>query len=163
MTKQATNSVVQIHNNNWVYSITRPNFSFVYFFHFIMISDHANVQDNTIIKFPNTLTSEERQKLQIEADSRSIFVTNIHKDITPEAIEERFGKCGSIERITVVTDVHHRDLAHAYIEFENKESMENALILDKTKIDDKIITVTKKRTNVHAYNKHNIRMRKTKT
>lgn len=125
--------------------------------------DSTILQDDTIIKLANTPTSEERQKLQIEADSRSIFVTNVQKDITPEAIEEHFGKCGSIERITVVTDMHHRDLAHAYIEFEDKKSMENALLLDKSNIDDKVLTVTKKRTNIHAYNKGNSRTKKTKT
>ena len=128
-----------------------------------MSADPTMLQDDTIIKLTNTVTSEERRELQIEADSRSIFVSNIHKDITPEAIEEHFDKCGSIERITVVTDMHHRDLAHAYIEFEDKKSMENALILDKSKIDDKVITVTKKRTNVHAYNKHNSKTKNTKT
>lgn len=106
------------------------------------------------MKVFTSMTQDERKRMQTEADARSIFVSNIHRDITPDNIEEHFGQCGSIERITVVSDTHHRDLAHAYVEFDTEESMTRALVLDKSEFEGKAITVAKKRTNIHSYKKH---------
>lgn len=97
------------------------------------------------------LTEAQRRDIQAEADSRSIFVGNVAPEITPELLEEHFGKYGAIERITVVNNTHKKGSAHAYVAFENESCMLKALEADLSVLDGKVINVAKKRTNIHAY------------
>ncbi|SMN17729.1 similar to Saccharomyces cerevisiae YIR001C SGN1 Cytoplasmic RNA-binding protein, contains an RNA recognition motif (RRM) [Maudiozyma saulgeensis] len=118
------------------------------------------LEENNGIKVSTSMTQGERKRIQTEADTRSIFVSNVNRDIAPDNIEEHFGECGFIERITVVSDTHHRDLAHAYIEFDSIESMTRALALNKSEFGGKVITVAKKRTNIHSHKKFSTTTRK---
>lgn len=97
------------------------------------------------------LTEAQRRDMQAEADSRSIFVGNVSMDITPEMIEEHFGRYGPIERITVVNNTHKKGTAHAYVEFETEDSMLQAIEADLSVLDGNVISVAKKRTNIHAF------------
>lgn len=105
------------------------------------------------IKVTENITKSQRQEIQAASDSKSIFLSNVSVDITPEIIEEYFEKFGLINRITVVNDTHHKGSAHVYIEFDTIESMNQALTMDKSLLNGKIITVAKKRTNMHSYKK----------
>ncbi|CAL2031706.1 unnamed protein product [Caenorhabditis brenneri] len=86
---------------------------------------------------------------QKEIDARSIFVGNVDFGSTVDELEAHFNGCGTIARTTIPKDKHtHRQKNFAYIEFEEKESVEMALIMHETMFRDRQIVVTAKRTNV---------------
>lgn len=114
-----------------------------------------SIEDNTEVRAPPKLSREERHAVQIEADSRSIFVGNIAADVTPEIIEEHFAECGEIKRITLLHDKHTGvPKGYAYVQFELPEVQEKALKLDGTELKGNKINVYKKRTNLPGYHKY---------
>lgn len=92
-----------------------------------------------------------------EADSRSVFVSNIDFNITPTEIEDHFKDCGDIIRITLFNDNKHlhknHKLGYAYIEFEDTASVEKALQLNESVLEGNKIKLQRKRTNIRAYKK----------
>ncbi|CAL2031705.1 unnamed protein product [Caenorhabditis brenneri] len=90
--------------------------------------------------------STEEQK---EIDARSVFVGNVDFNSTVEELEAHFKGCGTIARTTIPRDKYsQRQKNFAYIEFEEKESVELALVMHETMFRDRRIVVTAKRTNV---------------
>ncbi|EGT51785.1 hypothetical protein CAEBREN_00783 [Caenorhabditis brenneri] len=86
---------------------------------------------------------------QKEIDARSIFVGNVDFGSTVDELEAHFKGCGLITRTTIPKDKYsQRQKNFAYIEFEEKESVEMALIMHETTFRDRQIVVTAKRTNV---------------
>ncbi|KAJ5071255.1 pabpn1 protein-related [Anaeramoeba ignava] len=89
---------------------------------------------------------------QEEADSRSIFVQNVDFSSTASELESFFESCGKINRIKILQDkITKHPKGHAYIEFADKESVEEALKLDEQEFRGRIIHVTIKRTNVPRF------------
>lgn len=92
-----------------------------------------------------------------EADSRSVFVSNIDFNITPAEIEDHFKSCGDIIRITLFNDNKHlhknHKLGYAYIEFEDIASVEKALQLHGSVLEGDKIKIQRKRTNIRSYKK----------
>ncbi|EGT51779.1 hypothetical protein CAEBREN_09841 [Caenorhabditis brenneri] len=90
--------------------------------------------------------STEEQK---EIDARSVFVGNVDFGSTIEELEAHFKGCGTITRTTIPKDKYtQRQKNFAYIEFEDKDSVEMALVMHETMFRDRRIVVTAKRTNV---------------
>ncbi|KAL0220106.1 hypothetical protein P9112_005759 [Eukaryota sp. TZLM1-RC] len=85
-----------------------------------------------------------------EIDSRSVFVSNLDTVITTEDIQDHFSACGSIERVTRLTNSFAVPKPFAYIEFADKAQAEAALTLDGSIIKDngRQIKVAPKRTNI---------------
>ncbi|CAI4064903.1 Sgn1p SKDI_09G1640 [Saccharomyces kudriavzevii IFO 1802] len=101
------------------------------------------------------LSKEEKHAHQLEADSRSIFVGNITLDVTPEQIEEHFQDCGLIKRITLLYDRNTgAPKGYGYIEFESPAFREKALQLNGVELNGKKIAVSRKRTNIPGFNRH---------
>lgn len=111
-----------------------------------------SVTDTTAIHDSKRLTKEERYILQVETDSRSIFVGNITSDATPEIIEEHFHTCGTPKRITLLYDKNTGvPKGYAYVEFEDQLSRERALVYNGSEMKGRTLNVYKKRTNLPAY------------
>ena len=86
------------------------------------------------------------ESTRIEADSRSIFVGNVAFDVSPGTLEEHFGGCGQINRITLVRDSKRSSqVGYGYLEFDSVEARDRALLLDGSVIGDMRIIVRKKR------------------
>lgn len=94
------------------------------------------------------LSIQERQ----EIDNRSIYVGNIDYAATPDQVQETFKECGTINRITILTNrMTGIPLGYGFVEFENAESVPKALELDQTLFSGRPLKVTKKRTNVPGF------------
>ncbi|CCF60472.1 hypothetical protein KAFR_0K01170 [Kazachstania africana CBS 2517] len=106
---------------------------------------HSSGVKVKVLTKPDKIT---KMAVQRDADSKSIFVRNIHSDTTPEIIEEHFKECGSIKRITILCNKSTNKFnGYAYIEFDSREKREQALLLDNTELNGCKISVLRKRTN----------------
>lgn len=92
--------------------------------------------------FPKTL--EEKG----EIDARSVYVGNVDYSATAEELEQHFHGCGSVNRVTILCDKFTgHPKGFAYIEFADKESVDNAVSLDDSLFKGRQIKVSPKRTN----------------
>ncbi|XP_027037378.1 polyadenylate-binding protein 2-B-like isoform X1 [Pocillopora verrucosa] len=92
--------------------------------------------------FPKTI--EEKG----EIDARSVYVGNVDYSATAEELEQHFHGCGSVNRVTILCDKFTgHPKGFAYIEFADKESVENAVTMDDSLFKGRQIKVNPKRTN----------------
>ncbi|EGC28303.1 hypothetical protein DICPUDRAFT_24800, partial [Dictyostelium purpureum] len=89
---------------------------------------------------------------QEEIDGRSIYVGNVDYKSTHDQILAYFQSCGTVNRITILSD---KTTGHpkgcCYVEFLNKESINNAMALNDSIFNDRQIKITPKRTNLPYY------------
>ncbi|EDO15996.1 hypothetical protein Kpol_499p24 [Vanderwaltozyma polyspora DSM 70294] len=92
-----------------------------------------------------------------DSDQKSIFVSNISLEITPEVIDELFRNCGDIQRITILYDknTHSNKGGHAYVEFDSVRSKENALELNGIIHEGRKLIIRPKRTNIPRFQRVN--------
>ncbi|KAG0556646.1 hypothetical protein M758_11G067600 [Ceratodon purpureus] len=83
-----------------------------------------------------------------EADARSVFVGNVDYSCTPEEVQQHFQSCGTVNRVTILTDKFGQPKGYAYVEFLEVEAIQNALLLSESELHNRPIKVTAKRTNV---------------
>lgn len=108
------------------------------------VDRQMNVSPNSKTGHPQTLSLEEKQ----EVDARSIYVGNVDYSATANDLERHFHGCGSVNRVTVLTDKFTGDpKGFAYIEFAEKDSVQIAVALDESSFKGRIIKVCPKRTN----------------
>jgi polyadenylate-binding protein 2 len=88
---------------------------------------------------------------ELEIDSRSIFIGNVDYSTTPEELQQYFHSCGTINRVTILCDRYKNPKGFAYIEFTEKDSVANALLLNETLFKGRQLKVSAKRTNVPGY------------
>ncbi|KAJ8598317.1 hypothetical protein CTAYLR_007545 [Chrysophaeum taylorii] len=95
-----------------------------------------------------------QQQLQDEsqeksADETSIYVGQVDYDATPEELQSHFSSCGTINRVTILCDKFTgKSKGYAYVEFEDKDSVANAVLLDNSIFKGRQLKVSAKRTNV---------------
>ena len=86
------------------------------------------------------------------ADARSIYIGSVDYGATAEELQAHFQGCGTVERVTIMTD---RFTGHpkgfAYMEFTEEESVQNALALNDSLFRGRQLKVTAKRTNVPSF------------
>nr|GFB52922.1 polyadenylate-binding protein 2-like [Tanacetum cinerariifolium] len=83
-----------------------------------------------------------------EADARSIYVSNVDYACTPEEVQQHFLSCGTVNRVTILTDKFGQPKGFAYVEFMELESVQNSLLLSESKLHGRQLKVAAKRTNV---------------
>ncbi|XP_074572942.1 polyadenylate-binding protein 3-like isoform X2 [Curcuma longa] len=83
-----------------------------------------------------------------EADSRSIFVGNVDYACTPEEVQQHFQSCGTVNRVTILTDTDGQPKGFAYVEFLEVEAVQEAFRLHESELHGRLIKVAAKRTNV---------------
>ncbi|KAJ8648068.1 hypothetical protein MRB53_001091 [Persea americana] len=83
-----------------------------------------------------------------EADSRSVFVGNVDYSCTPEEVQQHFQSCGTVNRVTILTDKFGQPKGFAYVEFLEQEAVQEALLLNETELHGRQLKVSAKRTNV---------------
>ncbi|XWS35496.1 hypothetical protein CRYUN_Cryun20dG0002300 [Craigia yunnanensis] len=75
-----------------------------------------------------------------DADSRTIFVSNVHFAATKDSLSRHFNKFGGVLKVVIVTDAATgQPKGSAYVEFMRKESADNALSLDGTSFMSRIL------------------------
>ncbi|XP_068651797.1 polyadenylate-binding protein 2-like isoform X1 [Aristolochia californica] len=83
-----------------------------------------------------------------EADSRSVFVGNVDYACTPEEVQQHFQSCGTVNRVTILTDKFGQPKGFAYVEFLEQEAIQEALLLNESELHGRQLKVLAKRTNV---------------
>ncbi|KAL3369172.1 hypothetical protein AABB24_009807, partial [Solanum stoloniferum] len=83
-----------------------------------------------------------------EVDSRSIFVGNVDYACTPEEVQQHFQACGTVNRVTILTDKFGQPKGFAYVEFVEQEAIQEALQLNESELHGRQLKVMPKRTNV---------------
>ncbi|CAA7021467.1 unnamed protein product [Microthlaspi erraticum] len=83
-----------------------------------------------------------------EVDARSIYVGNVDYACTPEEVQQHFQSCGTVNRVTILTDKFGQPKGFAYVEFVEVEAVQNSLILNESELHGRQIKVSAKRTNV---------------
>ncbi|KAI5669853.1 hypothetical protein M9H77_19706 [Catharanthus roseus] len=83
-----------------------------------------------------------------EVDSRSIFVGNVDYACTPEEVQQHFQSCGTVNRVTILTDKFGQPKGFAYVEFVEQEAVQEALLLNESELHGRQLKVMAKRTNV---------------
>ncbi|CAL9073260.1 unnamed protein product [Musa acuminata var. zebrina] len=80
-----------------------------------------------------------------DAESRTVFVTNVHFAASREALLSHFMKCGSIAKVTMLIDTTTgQPKGEAYIVFANKWSVDKAISLSGTSFFSRTLTVMPK-------------------
>nr|ADE75814.1 unknown [Picea sitchensis] len=80
-----------------------------------------------------------------DADSRTVFVSNVHFAATKEAITKHFSRCGEVVKVIMLTDVATgQPKGSAYIEFSCRETAEIALTLNETSFMSRMLKVVRK-------------------
>ena len=67
-----------------------------------------------------------------EADSRSVYVSQVHYSATPKDLHEHFAGAGTMNRVTIFCDQHGNPKGYARIEFDTPEAMEAAKMLNES-------------------------------
>lgn len=89
-------------------------------------------------------TAEEKQ----EIDSRSIYVGNVDYSATAEELGKHFEGCGPVNRVTIMCDKYSgQPKGFAYIEFTEKDGVDNSLKLNESLFKGRQLKVNPKRTN----------------
>ncbi|KAH7679691.1 polyadenylate-binding protein 2 [Dioscorea alata] len=83
-----------------------------------------------------------------EVDSRSVFVGNVDYACTPEEVQQHFQSCGTVNRVTILTDKFGQPKGFAYVEFLEVEAVQEALQLNESELHGRQLKVLAKRTNV---------------
>ncbi|KAJ9158550.1 hypothetical protein P3X46_024121 [Hevea brasiliensis] len=85
-----------------------------------------------------------------DADSRTIFVSNVHFAATKDSLSRHFNKFGEVLKVVIVTDAATgQPKGSAYVEFMRKEAADNALSLDGTSFMSRILKLCSPRSNSH--------------
>ncbi|KAJ7949142.1 putative RNA binding family protein [Quillaja saponaria] len=80
-----------------------------------------------------------------DADSRTIFVSNVHFAATKDSLSRHFNKFGEVLKVIIVTDAATgQPTGSAYVEFMRKEAADNALSLDGTSFMSRILKVVRR-------------------
>lgn len=83
-----------------------------------------------------------------EVDLRSVFVGNVDYACTPEEVQQHFQACGTVNRVTILTDKFGQPKGFAYVEFVEQEAVQDALQLNESELHGRQLKVMPKRTNV---------------
>ncbi|KAM7499485.1 hypothetical protein LguiA_023899 [Lonicera macranthoides] len=83
-----------------------------------------------------------------EADARSIYVGNVDYACTPEEVQQHFQSCGTVNRVTILTDKFGQPKGFAYVEFVEIDAVQNAVLLNESELHGRQLKVAAKRTNV---------------
>ncbi|KAL3323612.1 hypothetical protein AABB24_037991 [Solanum stoloniferum] len=67
---------------------------------------------------------------------------------TPEEVQQHFQACGTVNRVTILTDKFGQPKGFAYVEFIEQEAIQEALQLNESELHGRQLKVMPKRTNV---------------
>ncbi|CAH9060091.1 unnamed protein product [Cuscuta epithymum] len=107
--------------------------------------------------FEDSATATASQAEKEEVDSRSIYVGNVDYACTPEEVQQHFQSCGTVNRVTILTDKFGQPKGYAYVEFVEVEAIQNALLLNESELHGRQLKVSAKRTNVPGMKQYRAR------
>ncbi|WZZ37419.1 hypothetical protein YC2023_020820 [Brassica napus] len=132
----------------------------------------AKVEKDMGPQDPATIASDQAGKEEV--DARSVFVGNVRQyayaslvhlivcmmtssvdyACTPEEVQQHFQSCGTVHRVTILTDKFGQPKGFAYVEFVEAEAIQDALQLNESELHGRQLKVLPKRTNVPGLKQH---------
>lgn len=103
---------------------------------------------------PANAAADSTQAEKEEVDSRSIYVGNVDYGCSPEEVQQHFQSCGTVNRVTILTDRGGQPKGFAYVEFDEVEAVQNAILLNESELHGRQLKVSVKRTNVPGMKQH---------
>ncbi|PON81343.1 Splicing factor-like protein [Trema orientale] len=80
-----------------------------------------------------------------DADSRTLFVSNVHFGATKDSLSRHFNKFGEVLKVVIITDAATgQPTGSAHVEFMRKEAADNALSLDGTSFMSRLLKVVRR-------------------
>ncbi|KAL0423092.1 UNVERIFIED_CONTAM: Polyadenylate-binding protein 2, partial [Sesamum radiatum] len=76
---------------------------------------------------------------------------------TPEEVQQHFQACGTVNRVTILTDKFGQPKGFAYVEFLEQEAVQEALQLNESELHGRQLKVMVKRTNVPGMKQYRAR------
>ena len=61
---------------------------------------------------------------------------------TPEEVQQHFQSCGTVNRVTILTDKFGQPKGFAYVEFVEVEAVQEALLLNESELHGRQLKVT---------------------
>eukprot|EP01023_Acetabularia_acetabulum_P010913 TRINITY_DN1497_c0_g1_i1.p1 TRINITY_DN1497_c0_g1~~TRINITY_DN1497_c0_g1_i1.p1 ORF type:complete len:231 (-),score=63.59 TRINITY_DN1497_c0_g1_i1:288-980(-) len=86
-----------------------------------------------------------------DIDKRSLYIGNVDYSATPEELQQHFQSCGTVNRVTIMTDKFGNPKGFAYLEFLEPDAIENALLLNGSELRGRELKVSPKRTNLPGF------------
>ncbi|XP_077210133.1 uncharacterized protein LOC143845634 [Tasmannia lanceolata] len=106
---------------------------------------HADTQKEAQKKVPTTPGLYSTVRPSEDADSRTVFVNNVHFAATKDTLSRHFNKFGEVLKVIIVTDAATgQPKGSAYVEFMRKEAAELALSLNGTSFMSRILKVVRR-------------------
>ncbi|KAL5992524.1 Polyadenylate-binding protein 1 [Asimina triloba] len=60
---------------------------------------------------------------------------------TPEEVQQHFQSCGTVNRVTILTDKFGQPKGYAYVEFLEMEAVQEALVLNESELHGRQLKV----------------------
>lgn len=60
---------------------------------------------------------------------------------TPEEVQQHFQSCGTVNRVTILTDKFGQPKGYAYVEFVEVDAVQNALLLNESELHGRQLKV----------------------
>ncbi|KAL9247021.1 hypothetical protein vseg_020493 [Gypsophila vaccaria] len=108
----------------------------------------AKVEQDMSVTQEESTSANPSQAEKEEIDTRSIYVGNVDYACTPEEVQQHFQSCGTVNRVTILTDKFGQPKGFAYVEFVETEAIQNAILLNESELHGRQLKVSAKRTNV---------------
>ena len=78
-----------------------------------------------------------------------MFLHQVDYACTPEEVQLHFQSCGTVNRITILTDKFGQPKGFAYVEFVEVEAVQNAVLLNESELHGRQIKVNQIKTLFH--------------
>ncbi|KAJ6737226.1 EUKARYOTIC TRANSLATION INITIATION FACTOR 4B/4H [Salix viminalis] len=85
---------------------------------------------------------------KLSQQSWTIVAMLVDYACTPEEVQQHFQSCGTVNRVTILTDKFGQPKGFAYVEFLEVEAVQEALVLNESELHGRQLKVSPKRTNV---------------
>ncbi|XP_019172261.1 PREDICTED: polyadenylate-binding protein 3-like isoform X2 [Ipomoea nil] len=83
-----------------------------------------------------------------EVEPLSVFVGNVDYACTVDEVHQHFEGCGTVNRVTILSDKYGQPKGFAYVEFVDEEAVQEALSLNESQLHGRKLKVMRKRKNV---------------
>ena len=70
-----------------------------------------------------------------------LFKLQVDYACTPEEVQQHFQSCGTVNRVTILTDKFGQPKGFAYVEFVEFEAVQNALLLNESELHGRQLKV----------------------
>ncbi|CAM0912066.1 unnamed protein product [Alopecurus aequalis] len=108
-------------------------------------SGHGEVQKDSLRSATSVTSSYSTAHPTEDADSRTLYVSNVHFAATKDSLSRHFNKFGAVLKVVIVTNAATgQPTGSAYVEFLHTESAERALSLNGTSFMTRILKVVRR-------------------